>query len=39
MSASDIGELVGICLVAWVSGFSGGYLLTRYRDAINEVVR
>jgi hypothetical protein len=35
MSAGDIAEYIGMLMGAWSLGFTGGYLLTKFRDAMN----
>lgn len=35
MTVGDIGELVGYLVSAWSVGFAGGYILTKYREAMN----
>lgn len=37
MTATDIALLVGQLFTAWVLGFAGGFLLTRFRDAVDAV--
>jgi hypothetical protein len=39
MNATDITSLLGLILVAWTLGFTAGYLFTKYKDAINDVLR
>ena len=38
MNATDIALYVGYLVSAWSIGFSAGYLLTKFRDAINHAV-
>jgi len=38
MSIADIAELLGYLLSAWSVGFSGGYVLTKFKHAMNQVV-
>lgn len=37
MSASDIATMLGYLVAAWCVGFAGGYTITKYRDALNQV--
>lgn len=39
MTSTDIAALLGLILVAWTLGFTGGTLLTKYKDAINDIIR
>lgn len=38
MTLTDIGLFLGQLCSAWVLGFTGGYFLTKFRDAMNSVV-
>ena len=38
MTAQDIALYVGQLVAAWSLGFTGGYLLTKFRHAVNQVV-
>jgi hypothetical protein len=38
MSASDVGLFAGQLVSAWVAGFAAGYVLTRFREAMNHAV-
>lgn len=38
MSTADIGLYLGKLLAAWSLGFTGGYLLTKFSDALNKIV-
>lgn len=35
MTAADVFLFVGYVVSAWVIGFCGGFLLTRFRDALS----
>ena len=35
MTTDQIITAVGLLIAAWASGFTGGYLMTKYREAIN----
>jgi len=37
MSGADIAEFFGFLVGAWVSGFTGGYVLTVFKNAIDRV--
>lgn len=37
MSASEIATLLGLLVAAWSLGFAGGYTITKYRDALNQI--
>lgn len=37
MSASDVALLCGQLVGAWAVGFTGGYLLTQFRSALNSL--
>lgn len=37
MSATDIGLFLGQLFAAWALGWTGGYLLTSFRRAMNQV--
>lgn len=39
MSAGDIAVLLGYLVSAWSVGFCGGFLLTRFKDAVSDVTR
>lgn len=34
MTTADFASLIGLCLSAWAAGFTVGYLMTKYRDAM-----
>lgn len=34
MSSTDIGLLLGYLVSAWAAGFSGGFILTRFKEAL-----
>lgn len=38
MSSADIGLFLGLLVSAWSAGFSAGYIVTKFRDAINHVI-
>lgn len=38
MTSADILLYVGQLVAAWSLGFCGGYLLTKFRHAVNQVV-
>lgn len=38
MSNADMVQIVGYMVSAWCVGFSGGYILTRFREALNMTV-
>lgn len=38
MSTADFLELAGMLFSAWALGFSGGYVITKFRDAINAAI-
>lgn len=38
MTAVDIALYIGFLVSAWSLGFTGGYLITKFRDAFNFVV-
>lgn len=38
MSTADIAAFLGYLVAAWSAGFTGGYLLTKFRDAVNATV-
>jgi len=35
MTGEDIAMLLGQLVAAWSLGFAGGYLLTKFREAVN----
>lgn len=37
MNTSDVALYVGQLLTAWVLGFTGGYTITKWRDAMRAV--
>lgn len=37
MSAADVGWFVGYVVSAWCVGFCGGFLITRFKDAISQL--
>lgn len=37
MTAGDIALLAGELVSCWVAGFCGGYLITRFREAVSHV--
>jgi hypothetical protein len=37
MTTSDIAELIGYIVAAWCLGFTGGYLFTQIKRAIDAV--
>lgn len=37
MNSTDLATLVGYLVSAWCSGFGLGYVVTKYRDALNQV--
>jgi hypothetical protein len=37
MSSADIALFLGQLVSAWASGFAGGYVLTKFRDAMNQL--
>lgn len=37
MSVSDLSLYIGLMVTAWVAGFTGGYSITRFRDALSKV--
>jgi hypothetical protein len=39
MSLLDVSALVGSVFVCWVLGFTAGYVLTMFKDAVNDVTR
>ena len=38
MTAPDLLELCGYLVAAWSIGFCGGYLLTKFKHGINQIV-
>jgi len=38
MNTTQIVEILGMLTAAWTVGFSAGYVLTRFKDAINMIV-
>lgn len=38
MNISMISEFAGMALAAWALGFTGGYAITKFRDAINAAI-
>lgn len=38
MSEVDIALFVGQMVAAWSTGFCGGYLLTKFKHAVNQTV-
>lgn len=38
MTAPDIALLVGQLVAAWALGFCGGYLITKFKHAFNQIV-
>lgn len=38
MTSSDLALYCAQMVSAWVIGFAGGYILTRFREAINQTV-
>jgi len=38
MTAVDIALFLGQLVSAWTAGFTGGYLLTKFRDAMNATI-
>lgn len=37
MSSTDIALLIGQLISAWAVGFTGGFLITKFRDAMSHV--
>jgi len=37
MSASEMATLAGYLVSVWCIGFGAGYILTRYREAMNHI--
>lgn len=37
MNSADLASLLGYLVAAWCVGFAGGYTITKYRDAVNQV--
>lgn len=37
MTAIEVGEMVGYLMGAFVLGWSAGYLMTKFRDAVNQI--
>lgn len=37
MSTPDIGEMIGLLLGAFGMGLSAGYVLTKFKDALNQI--
>ncbi len=38
MSATDMALFVGQLISAWSVGFGGGYIFTKFRDAMNSTI-
>lgn len=38
MNTPDIVELLGYLVAAWSAGFTGGYALTKFKHAMNQIV-
>jgi len=38
MTTGDIALYVGLLVSSWAIGFTGGYLLTKFKDALNSIV-
>lgn len=38
MTATDIGLFLGQLVTAWALGFSAGFTLTKFRDAMNSTL-
>lgn len=38
MTTGDLALFVGLLVSSWASGFTGGYLITKFRDAFNLIV-
>lgn len=38
MTTQDIAVLLGWLVSAWALGFSGGYVITKFKHAINQTV-
>lgn len=38
MTSTDIALFVGEIITSWTFGFTGGYLITKFRDAINATI-
>ena len=38
MSITDIAEFAGLLFSAWAIGFTGGYAITKFREAINAAI-
>lgn len=37
MNSVDLGTYVGFFFTAWALGFAGGYVITKWKDAISQV--
>lgn len=38
MTTQDIVEILGYLVTAWTTGFTGGYVLTKFKHAMNQIV-
>lgn len=38
MNSTDLLELCGLLTSAWAVGFAGGYVLTRFKEGLNQIV-
>lgn len=38
MTTADIVDMVGYLVSVWSAGFCGGYLITKFRHAVNLIV-
>lgn len=38
MTTQDILELLGYLVAAWSAGFTGGYCITKFKHAMNQMV-
>lgn len=38
MTSADLVSFCGYLLTAWVLGFGGGFVMTRFKDAMNQIV-
>lgn len=38
MNVIDIAQFCGFLVSAWAVGFTAGFILTKYRDAVSQIV-
>ncbi len=38
MNAIDIAQFFGLLVSSWAVGFAAGFILTKYRDAVSQIV-